>query len=152
MAVKSRLTVLERQIDLSCSTKDAEVASNLRCFGAVLICGFVERSVEVVLLERLRDRAHPSVLKFVRSHLVRGRNYNCDNILQLLYRFDSKWGRNFDNFKKNHEKEAQALASMYSVRNSVAHGNTADISEVKIKGWLEDAKKIIDALIFATQQ
>ena len=67
LAVKSRLTVLERQIDLSCSTKDAEVASNLRCFGTGLICGFVERPVEVVLLERLRGRPHPSVLKFEKS-------------------------------------------------------------------------------------
>ncbi len=152
LAIRSRLAALERQIDLSCSAEDAEVAANLRCFSTVLICGFVERSVEVVLLERLRDRAHPRVLKFVRSHLVRGRNYNCENIRQLLYRFDSEWGQNFDHFQKDHEKEVQALVSMYYVRNLVAHGGNADVSEFKLKSWFEDAKKIIDALIFATQE
>jgi len=151
LAVERRFQALEQQIDLARAAKDDEVSSSLRRFGTVLICGFVERSVEVVLLERLRDRAHPRVLNFVKSHFKRGTNYNCENICQLLDRFDPDWGREFESFMKNNEKEVDALASTYSVRNSVAHGGSGGISVSALRDRLDDARKVIDAPIIAAR-
>ena len=72
-AIEQRFRSLEQQIELACSAADEEVAASLRQYGTVLICGFVERSIEVVLLERLTRRAHPRVLNFVKSHFKRNK-------------------------------------------------------------------------------
>ena len=149
-AIEEKFKVLEQSIELACNATDEEVAANLRRYGTVLICGFVERSIEVVLLERLRPRAHPRVLNFVKSYFKRGSNYNCETICQLLERFEPKWKNNFRAFMDTNEKEVDALSSTYSVRNSVAHGGSAGINATTLRERRDDAKRIVDALIRAT--
>ena len=150
-AINQRFERLERQINLACSVDDEELSANLSRFGTVLICGFVERSVEVVILERLGKKAHPRIIKFVKSSFKRGTNYNCNAICQLLERFDLSWRDKFREFMNNNEKEVEALSSTYNMRNSVAHGGDANISSTILKERCLDAKKIIDALISSTR-
>ena len=169
-AIEERFKLLEQQVELACNASDEEVAANLRRFGTVLICGFVERSIEVILLERLKPLAHPKVLNFVKSHFKRGTNYNCEVICNLLERFDQlfsvlefdalddlgeavnrrEWKNKFKHFMDNNEKEVDALSSTYSVRNSVAHGGSGGINAITLRERRDDVKKIVDALIKAT--
>lgn len=149
-AIEERFKLLEQQVELACNASDEEVAANLRRFGTVLICGFVERSIEVILLERLKPLAHPRVLNFVKSHFKRGTNYNCDVICNLLERFEPEWKNKFKHFMDNNEKQVDALSSTYSVRNSVAHGGSGGINAITLRERRDDVKKIVDALIKAT--
>ena len=149
-AIEERFRLLEQQIELACNASDEEMAANLRRFGTVLICGFVERSIEVILLERLKPRAHPRVLNFVKSHFKRGTNYNCGAICDLFERFEPEWKNKFKSFMDNNEKEVDSLSSTYSVRNSVAHGGSASITAITLRERRDDVKKIVDALIIAT--
>lgn len=150
-AINQRFERLTKQVEIACSADDVELGAILRSYGTVLICGFVERSVEVIILERLRSRAHPKVINFVKSHFKKGTNYNCNAICQLLDRFDSKWKESFRDFMENNEKEVEALSSIYSIRNSVAHGGDFGISAHALRERCGDAKKIIDALILSTR-
>ena len=150
-AINQRFRQLEGQVNIACNEKDPEIAASLRKYCAVLVCGFVERSVEVIVLERLRGLAHPKVQSFIKSYFNRGRNFNCNSICNLLERFDSSWGSNFKEFVENNDKEVMALISIYSVRNSVAHGVNVGISAVALKERLDSVKRIVDALILATE-
>ncbi|WP_152473908.1 HEPN domain-containing protein [Roseovarius sp. THAF9] len=150
-AIEQRFRKLEAQIALACDIQDDEIAANMRRFGSVLICGFVERSIEVIVLERLRNRAHPKVINFVKSHFKKGTNYNCEAIATLLERFEVNWRDEFKKFMEESEKEVEALASTYSVRNSVAHGGDSGITATTLRERCEDAKKIVDAVLVATR-
>ncbi len=57
-----------------------ESRADLAKFGAVLVCGFVERCVEVVILQRLSGRAHPRITKFIQAYFRKGTNYECEAI------------------------------------------------------------------------
>ena len=149
-AIEQRYLSLEERIEAACNAQDEHISEALRKFGTVLICGFVERSVEVVILERLRSRAHPRILKFVKSHFQRGTNFNCNAIENLLDRFESNWKQAFATFVGEHEKEAEGLRSTYSVRNSVAHGGNANVSARALRDWCTDSKTIVDGMIEAT--
>ena len=149
-AIEERFKLLKQQIELACNASDEEVAANLRRFGTVLICGFVERSIEVILLDRLKTLAHPRVLQFVKSYFKRGTNYNCETISQLLERFEPDWKTNFKNFMESNEKEVDGLSSTYAVRNSVAHGGNHSIGAIALRERRDDAKRIVDAVIKAT--
>ena len=114
-AINQRFAQLKYQVELACIEKNPQVAASLRKYSAVLVCGFIERSVEVIVLERLRNLAHPRIQNFVKSYFKRGRNFNCNSICGLLEKFDSNWGNNFRNFIDENEKEVVALDSIYSV-------------------------------------
>jgi hypothetical protein len=85
-----------------------EVRSDLAKHGIVLICGFVERSVETIIMEKIAQRAHVRVQNFVRTHFKRGTNYNCEAIAQLLDRFDLAWSTKFRAHVKTEVLEIEA--------------------------------------------
>jgi hypothetical protein len=128
-----------------------ELVADLSRFGAVLVCGYVEKCVEIVILERLDRRAHPRVLNFLKSHFRRGTNYNCKTISELLERFDANWARDFRDFCEANEQHAASLDSAYALRNSIAHGGDANRGMKGIRELYDSARAIVGALVQATR-
>jgi RiboL-PSP-HEPN len=120
-------------------------------FGAVQICGFVERSVEIVVLERLTGRAHSRVVSFVKGHFKRGTNYDCEAICQLLARFDLEWEAKMRAFLKANDNLNEAMKSAYTLRNAIAHGGQASRGLAGVIDLYKDAKKIVEALVECTE-
>jgi len=61
-------------------------------------------------------------MSFLKAYFKRGTNYDCDQISQLLYRFDTTWGHDFEEFVEKNSAVREGISSCYAVRNSVAHG------------------------------
>lgn len=127
-----------------------ELQSYLFKFGTVLICGFVERSLETIILGRLSNRAQGRVLEFVKSHFQRGTNYDCNAIGQLLGRFDTDWRKLFMRFVEDNPDIREGISSCYAVRNSVAHGGSAGIGVKRLRELLQISQRLVEALIQAT--
>ncbi|MEY9106491.1 hypothetical protein ABH999_002687 [Bradyrhizobium yuanmingense] len=113
----SKLIVAAQQKGL-----DEQTASYFCKLGSVLICGNLERCVELLVSEKIASKSPPQVLSFLKTYFKRGTNYDCDQISQLLYRFDTNWGRDFDDFLAKNSVIRESVSSCYAVRNSVAHG------------------------------
>lgn len=122
-AVEQRFIALSKLI-VAAQAKglDEQTASYFCKLGSVLICGNLERCVELLVSERIASKSPPQVLSFLKRYFKRGTNYDCDQISQLLYRFDPKWGRDFDEFLERNSAIREGVSSCYAVRNSVAHG------------------------------
>ncbi|WP_366525522.1 HEPN domain-containing protein [Devosia sp.] len=147
----SRFLALETFIK-QCQGKDVseQIQSQLCRFGAVLVCGNVERCVEVILLNRLNSRAHPRVLNFVKSHFQRGNNFDCAAIGQLLVRFDTDWYGHFVKFVETNPDVKEAIASCYAVRNSVSHGGTSSVGLKRLIELVALSRRLIDGVVQAT--
>ena len=128
-----------------------EIRSDLARLGVVLVCGFVERCVEVVILDRLSSRAHPRVNSFIKSHFRRGTNYDCEAICQLLERFDLNWSRRLRGALASRNDIAEALSSAYTLRNSIAHGGDQHRGLKGVEDLYIDAKQLVEAMILATR-
>src|SRR5215211_493083 len=113
------------------STADVpeRIQSYLFRFGMVLICGNVERSIEIIILDRLASKAHPRILSFVKTHFQRGTDFDCAAVEQLLQRFDPDWYRAFSAFVESNPDIKEGISSCYVVRNSVAHGGTMSVGK-----------------------
>lgn len=129
---------------------DPETQSYLCRFGAVLVCGNIERCVEIIILGRLTALAQPRVLEFVKSHFKRGRNLDCPAIEQLLIRFDADWYRQFHDFIEANPAIKEGISSCYTVRNSVAHGGSTGIGLARLRVFKEASKSMIDQLLICT--
>jgi hypothetical protein len=127
-----------------------EVRSDLAKHGIILVCGFVERSVETVIMEKIAQRAHPRVQKFIRGYFKIGSNYNCEAIAQLLERFDVNWCVRFRSSLQVRDDLVEALRSAYDLRNSIAHGGTGSRGLKGVEDLYALAKEVVDAMEAAT--
>lgn len=150
----SMLSVENRKKSLAAYFKRAsapdiseEIRSDLAKYGTVLVCGFIERCVEEVILERLQKKAHNRVLNFIKTFFKKGKNYDCESICQLLIRFDKNWELNFREFIEKNEELKTHISSAYTMRNAIAHGGNANRGLEGVKDLFEAAKKIVDGLI-----
>jgi hypothetical protein len=132
-------------------TLPEETQAHLVRFGTVLVCGYVERSLEIIITERLNKKAHPRVINFIRSQFKRGRNMDCEAIGQLLVRFDPEWKKRFEAFVTANPQIESAMSSCYSVRNSVAHGGSSSLGARQLKELLDSSIKLIDGIIEVTK-
>lgn len=114
---------------------DAQLASYLCRLGAVLICGNIERCVEIVISDRLNSRSPPQVAGFLKSYFKRGTNYDCEEIKALLFRFDSDWGRAFESYVANNDQVRESISSCYAVRNPIAHGASQSLGPSALKQY-----------------
>jgi hypothetical protein len=99
IAIESRFREVEKLV-VAAQAKglDPEVAACYCKLGCVMICGAIERSVEILVTERVGGKSAPQVNSFLKSFFKRGTNYSCDEILTLLYKFDGDWGDRFNDF------------------------------------------------------
>jgi hypothetical protein len=127
------------------------VQAHLYRFGTVLICGYIERAVEIIIMERLASRAQQRVLNFVRSHFKRGRNMDTKGISELLNRFDSAWYREFGRLAQANDSMKAGVFSCYDLRNSIAHGQTATVTLKRLNELLAAAKQMVDLVVQVTR-
>jgi hypothetical protein len=144
-----------RQIDafirrLNSDSLPDDVKAMLARHGAVLLCGYVERSVEIIILDRLSRRAHGRVMQFVKSHFKRGTNYDCEAICQLLERFDTMWSKKYRQFIDSNDAVKEALTSVYTVRNSVAHGGDQSLGARRLADLYALCNQAVQAIVVAT--
>jgi hypothetical protein len=128
-----------------------EIRADLARYAAVLVAGFIERSVEVIVLDRLSHRAHPRVMKFITAWFRKGTNYDCEAITQLLDRFDLQWGDRFRAFLGNNSRYADSVTSIYTLRNSVAHGGDQNRGLAGVETLYVDCKEVVEGLVLATR-
>lgn len=125
---------------------DPEVAAYYCKLGCVMICGAVERSVEILIVERVGGRSVPQVSSFLKSFFKRGANYDCDDITELLFKFDSSWGHNFKDFIAQNEQVRSGVSSCYAIRNSIAHGGAQSLGPAILRQYYENSLTLIAAL------
>ena len=129
---------------------DEELKSYLFRFGAVLICGSAERSIEIEVLERLTVRAQTRVLAFVVPHFRRGQNFDRPTIAQLLLRFDPESYRIFVDFEGKNGDVKEGIASCYAFRNSAARAGTIGVGAAHLNELLIASRQVLDAAVVAT--
>ncbi|WP_409192738.1 HEPN domain-containing protein [Bradyrhizobium sp. RDM4] len=112
---------------------DPQVQSYFCKLGIVLVCGNIERCVEHIVTERVGRS--PQVTSFLKGYFKRGTNYDCEEIKNLFYRFDKKWGGAFEDFVTNNIFVKDSISSCYGLRNALAHGGTANIGHRALRQY-----------------
>ena len=142
--VENRFSALEKIINRACDPKlDEEQAAYLCKLGSVLICGNLERCVEIVISSRL-SKAPPQVTSFLKSFFKKGTNYDCEAICSLLNKFDSSWGKRFETALTDDVKSS--ISSCYAVRNSVAHGGGQSLGPRTLKQYFKASLELVAQL------
>jgi hypothetical protein len=147
IAIENRFLSVEKVVAAAqVKGLDPEIAAYYSKLGCVLICGAIERSVEILITERVGGKSAPKVNSFLRSYFKRGTNYDCEEILELLYKFDSNWGHKFKAFISDNEQIKNGVASCYAIRNSIAHGGAQSLGPKILKQYFDNSFTLIAEL------
>jgi hypothetical protein len=142
--IEQRFIALERLV-LAAEAKglDEQIASYLAKLGCVQVCGNLERCIELLVVEKVGHAKAPKVTSFLRAYFKRGTNYDCDEISQLLFKFDSAWGSEFANYMTSNLEVKESIASAYAIRNSVAHGGTQSLGPRNLRQYFGASFKLV---------
>lgn len=134
-----------------CSGPDVpvDVQDAMRVHSVVQVCGYIERSMEIVIIERIQNKAHPKVIEFIKSYFKKGTNFRCPAIKYFLERFDSKRAREFQDFIDKNDDVLELVNSAYTLRNQAAHGTPINVGDKRLAELFDGAKRVVQAVIDA---
>lgn len=151
-AIDSRETKIERYPSrLQSNDVPDDIVAELCRFGAISVCGHLERCVQIIILERLSPRAHHRVVNFVKSDLKRGRNFKCPDIVGFFGRFETSRAKKLESYLKENDQVVSAVESLYSIRNPLAHGASSSIGVTSLKSYFSSVRELTKAMVLATR-
>jgi len=77
-------------------------------------------------------------------------NYHCAAIEPLWERFDRGWAAEFRDLLQGRDDLTEAVRSAYAVRNSIAHGGSANKGLVDVIRWFDAAQEVVEDMVLAT--
>lgn len=121
---------------------DPELLSDFAKYLCVLVCGYVEQAVVELLMEHSRRNGAPTLQRFVEARTSRLTNLNCEILRQVLGNFDPAWGDDIAKLLVDDTKDA--LNSVVSLRNNIAHGESVGLTYQRIVDYYGRIKPVIE--------
>jgi hypothetical protein len=121
---------------------DLELLSDFARHLCVLVSGFLEQSVQELILEHVRNNASPKVQRYVESRIRSFTNANTQRLLDLLGSFDPDWRRDLEAYLVDARKDA--VNSVIDLRNTISHGRYAGITMSRVGGYYDRVKEVVE--------
>ena len=121
---------------------DAELQSDFARYLVVLVSGFLETAVSELVLEHARQTGAPTLQRFVEAKTRHFANANCQRLQSLMGNFHPDWRVSLERFLTDELRDA--VDSVVSLRNTIAHGGSVGITYQRIADYYEYIKQVTD--------
>ena len=126
---------------------DPELLANWAKYLCVLVSGFVEESVRVLVINYAESRAAPEIGHFVGCRIRKFQNPKMSNILTLLGGFSEELRSQIESATEGELKDA--VDSVVQNRHLIAHGRSVGISFVTIRDYYKRILSVVEHLEIA---
>ncbi len=144
---RQRLDHLFAKISLTSNPADQSEWSKYLC---VLVSGFIEESLRVLLEEYTNKHSAPNIQNFVKKQIDSITNCKTTRILEVLGKFNQKWAEEFTiKIQERSDKTDEIKNSIDSVitnRHTIAHGGNVGITYARIQTYYNNIKKAVEIL------
>lgn len=124
---------------------DPELQSDFAKYLCVLVSGYIERAIVELVLEHVRGKQAPTLLRFVEQRTRTFTNANASRIQDLLGSFDPAWRQELEeNVLVDEWKDA--VDSVVSLRNTIAHGRSVGLTYGGIREYYRRVQHVIDQI------
>jgi hypothetical protein len=143
---RSEVAILKARLDATFARAsritDDELRSDFARYLCVLVYGYLERAIVALLLQYSTTHAHPNVTRYVGWRLKSFQNPTARAIKETLGRFDPEWEADLDAFIV--DERLDAIGSVRAQRHRIAHGDSSDITYVRISEYYKHIQDVID--------
>ena len=125
-------------------SNDAEMLSHWAKYLCILVCGFLENSVELCLIEYCKRRADENINNFVSNQLRSFQNPKMGKIVELFASFSKTWEADLKTDTDG--RILDAVNSIVANRHLIAHGGTSQLSMSSLKGYYADVVRAVEIM------
>lgn len=127
------------------ATDDISLQEHWARYLCVVTAGFLEYSIQAIYFDFAKNSSGRQFANFVENQLRRIGNPNTDRFLQTAGAFNPEWRKELELFfQEGKDGEKEAINSMISMRNNIAHGGSADITTERVRDYLERSVKVLE--------
>jgi len=123
---------------------DDELAAHWSRYLCVLLSGFIENSLKILITEYTNKKSHPNVSNYVSKQISFITNLNYERIQQLLGAFSDNWRSNYEANITDEQKDA--IDSIVANRHNIVHGRSVGVSPVQIKEYYTSVLKVVNII------
>lgn len=138
---KSRLDNLFINVE---QVDDLEMQAQWARYLCVLVSGFIEESIRILLSQYTVSRSSPEIANYVEKKLGRETNLNMTKIISLLAQFDNDFGETLRQHTEGELKDA--VDSVIANRHPIAHGRDVSVSFIRLREWYEKIVNVIEII------
>jgi len=144
LAIHQQKQRLDELFKAAIAVSDIEMKSHWSRYLCVLVCGFIENSVELCLSEYSRRSASPFVSNFVSAKLRGFQNPKMGAILDLLGSFSPDWRAQIESATQG--QLSDSVNSIVGNRHKIAHGDSVSLSIGSLTAYYKDAVAVVELL------
>lgn len=122
---------------------ELELRADYSRYLCILVSGFLEQSVRSITANYARSRSQPQIADFVIEKTDRLTNLNCEKLTIHFSSLNKKWAETLEKILVNEAKDA--INSVVSLRNLIAHGKAADITFARLSNYYAEIRKVLEA-------
>ena len=129
----------------STATGDIEILGHWGRYLCVLTAGFLENSIEEVYGKFVRDASSQPVARFAEYQLGRINNPKSGRFVETAGRFKPEWADDLKAFlDEDGKRRRNAIDSIMSNRNIIAHGDDVEISVGRVREYLPHCIEVVE--------
>ncbi len=121
-----------------------ELMSHWTKYLCVIICGYLEKSIQRTLKEYSKNKSHKTIARYVNINLDRFQNAKCNKIIHLIELYNLKWSDDVKQFIKGEIKDS--IDGMVNTRHQIAHGETITLTPGNLRKYYSNINKFLDYL------
>ena len=138
-----KITQLLRRTDSA--TSDFDLQGHWGRYTCILVAGFLENSLQIIYSDFASQSSSEQVARYVSARLRGVRNPNAIRFAQVAGQFNPGWREELEEFlNSDGEIRKNAIDSIMSVRNQIAHGGTTGITIHRVREYLERSVEVIE--------
>ncbi|MHC5735533.1 HEPN domain-containing protein [Nostoc sp.] len=132
------------------SFTEPEIQSEWSKYLCILISGFIEESLRVLLEKYCENKASPNIQKFVTKQIQDITNCKTSRITEILGKFSPIWESEFTNKIQAEsiivDEIKNSIDSVVINRHKIAHGKSVGMSYNNVSTWYKNVKKAVEIL------
>ena len=132
---------VEQVFERASSQTELQVQSDYAKYLVVRVSGMVEQVIIEVVSAHVAPRSSPTVAARVSWSLRTFQNPSIDRVLQLVASFNRLWRDELELTLTIEERDA--LSSINTQRNRIAHGEDSTVSLVQVRQYHDEIKKLL---------
>ena len=141
LAHRQRIDNLFKKVALF---EELEIKSEWSKYLCILVSGFIEESLRVLLEKYCENKASANIQKFVGNQIDDITNCKTEKIKRILLEFSSDWANEFTN--KINDQIKTSIDNVVENRHKIAHGKSIGMSYHNILSYYNNVKKAVEIL------